>query len=783
MYSITSSVRSCLTLLLLLGFSLGIAAQAPLGFNFQAVARGTDDNILSEQLIAVRVSLLKGSDSGSASYSERHEVRTSAYGVFDLAVGTGEIVSGTFDAVEWGSASYYLKIDLDPNGGSNYVNMGATQLLSVPYALYANSAGNGGNDGGDGVGTTEDPTDELQALIYDPISHTLTLTDGNSVVLQADTDEQTLSLSGTTLEISNGNSVDLKPLLSAGSTEDADADPTNEMQELTLNGRSLSISGGNSVTLPAHEPQRITLSGNTLTLSGDGGSVELPANDGGSGTAPSQTLLFDPTTRNLSITDGNQVHIPVGSDGDGDASNEIQVLQLTGNKLELSNGGGSVMLPSSEGSVTNTDNQELDFNADSRELSIDGGNTVYIPAGKDDDADPKNELQKITVSGNTLTLSNNGGSVELPGGEDTDDQTLNFDPVSRNLAISEGNEVHIPVGKDGDGDSSNEIQVLKIVGNKLELSNGGGSVSLPSSEGSVTNTDNQELNFNAGTRELSIDGGNTVYIPAGKDDDSDPTNEMQDISFDPSTNKLSISGGSSIVLPSGGSDADPDPTNEIQRLTLTGDKLELSNGGGSITLPKGGAVENTDNQELSFNPMNRQLSIAGGNIVLIPGVEDPDTDPTNELQEIYLDGDKIVLTNGGGSITLPSGSGEDGDSDATNELQELSFVDGVLEMSRDGGSFDVEGYVRPYITMAEQQIKVIEELTATAETYEAIIAVQIARADAFETTLTMLTEQAATFQAVIDEQSVKAAEMEAALEALTQQNAALEARVMVLENE
>ena len=864
MYSFSSLARTCLSLLLI-GLSMGLTAQAPVGFNFQAVARGIDNDILAEQTIAVRVSLLRGSDNGPASYTERHEVRTSEYGVFDLAVGNGEIISGSFDAVEWGAASYYLKIDLDPNGGSRYVNMGATQLLSVPYALYANSAGNGGDSGqgGDGVGSTEDPTDELQSLIYDPVSNTLTLTDGNSVVLNNGTDEQTLSLTGSTLNISNGNSVDLQPLLSTGGGK-------GELQDISLNGRSLSISGGSTVTLPQDEPQKISLEGSTLTLSGNGGSVTLPAGDGsgviqtltfdpmtrsltisegnqvtipvgsdgdgdseneiqmleivgnklelskgggsvtlpqdepqkislegstltlsgnggsvtlpaGGGSGVTQTLTFDPVTRSLTISEGNQVLIPVGKDGDGDSENEIQVLKLVGNKLELSNGGGSVVLPSGEGSTANTDNQELTFNATSRELTIQGGNSVYIPSGKDDDADPKNELQQMTLDGTTLTLSQDGGTIELPGGVDTDDQTLTFDPVSRSLTISEGNQVHIPVGKDGDGDSENEIQVLKLVGNKLELSNGGGSVTLPSGEGSTANTDNQELTFNATSRELTIQGGNTVYIPSGKDADSDPTNEMQDISFDVNTNTLSITGGSSVVLPTGGSDADPDPANELQVLTLKGDKLELSNGGGSVTLPSA-SVENTDNQELSFDPMKRQLSIEGGNVVYIPGLESLDNDPANELQEIYLDGNDIVLTSGGGRITLPSGGmGEDGDSDATNELQHFTFENGILEMSHDGGSFDVEGFVRPYITMMEEQMALVQELTEKAAMYETIINAQVERADTFEATLTSLTDQAMMFQTVIDEQNAKAEEMKMALETLAAQNAALEARITVLE--
>ena len=811
MHLFTRLARTSLCLLLLLGASLSAVAQAPIGFNFQAVARDADNNILSEQLIAVRVSLLRGSETGPASFTERHEVRTSEYGVFDLAVGNGEIVSGSFDAVDWGSASYYLKIDLDPNGGSNYVDMGASELLSVPYALYANTAGNGGGTGGSGVGTTEDPTDELQSLIYDPVTHTLTITDGNSVALQTGKDEQKLTLTGTTLEISNGNTVDLSGLAGQGGgtlTEDqqlsfdpisrtlaitegnevhipagtdGDGDSRNEIQVLELEGDELRLTnGGGSVTLQTgKDEQKLTLTGTTLEIS-NGNTVDLSglAGSGGGTLTEDQELTFDPVSRTLAISEGNEVHIPVGTDGDGDSQNEIQVLELVGNQLRLTNGGGSVILPAGEGGAVNTDNQELSFNAGSRELTIDGGNTVYIPAGNDDDADPKNELQRISLDGTTLILSQDGGTVELPGAVDTDDQTLNFDPVSRKLRISEGNEVIIPVSSDGDGDSQNEIQVLELVGNQLRLTNGGGSVILPAGEGGAVNTDNQELTFNASSRELSIDGGNTVYIPAGNDADADPTNELQDIAFDPSTSTLSITGGSSVVLPSGTTDADADPANEIQKLSLDGSELRLSNGGGSVVLPLGG-TENTDNQELSFNPMNRQLSIEGGNAVYIPGEEDPDTDPTNELQTIYLENGKLVLTNGGGSVTLPTGGG---DGNNTDELQQFTFEGGILSLSQDGGTFDVEGYVRPYITIAEEQIKIIEALTAKAAEYETIIAEQIARADGFELQLATLTAQATAFEMLVAQQAAVAAQLQTTLEELTAKNVELEARVTALEN-
>jgi hypothetical protein len=151
--------RFLVTFLSLL-FVASLVAQAPSGFRFQAVARDVDNNAMATDNIAVRVSLLAGGPSGAVAYSERHEVTTTDLGVFDLHIGNGLGLSGDMTTIDWSGDSYFIKIDMDPDGGTSYVNLGASQLLSVPYAMYASSAGNGG--GGD------DPTDELQNLIYYP---------------------------------------------------------------------------------------------------------------------------------------------------------------------------------------------------------------------------------------------------------------------------------------------------------------------------------------------------------------------------------------------------------------------------------------------------------------------------------------------------------------------------------------------------------------------------------------------------------------------------------------
>jgi len=112
-------------------------AQAPQSFNYQAVARDAAGDVLADQPIAIRVSLHNGSASGAVDYSETFAPTTNEFGLFTLAIGAGTPVSGTFSTLSWGTAQYWLQVEMDPTGGASYADMGTSQLLSVPYAMYA----------------------------------------------------------------------------------------------------------------------------------------------------------------------------------------------------------------------------------------------------------------------------------------------------------------------------------------------------------------------------------------------------------------------------------------------------------------------------------------------------------------------------------------------------------------------------------------------------------------------------------------------------------------------
>lgn len=134
-------------ILLSLGIMLGLfiaQAQAPEKMSYQAVMRNGSGQLLINQSIAVKVSILQGSPAGTLVYSERLTGNTNPNGLISMEIGTGTVLSGTFSTIDWPTGSYYLKTETDPAGGTNYTIAGTSQLLSVPYAMYAKSAGGTG---------------------------------------------------------------------------------------------------------------------------------------------------------------------------------------------------------------------------------------------------------------------------------------------------------------------------------------------------------------------------------------------------------------------------------------------------------------------------------------------------------------------------------------------------------------------------------------------------------------------------------------------------------------
>lgn len=123
-------------LLIALLLPVAILSQTPQMFNYQAVIRDADDELVTQQEVSLKIAILQGSSTGTVMYTETHTVETNAYGLVNLKIGDGS-TSDDFTAIDWGADIYFLKISLDLAGGSSYEHMGTSQILSVPYALHA----------------------------------------------------------------------------------------------------------------------------------------------------------------------------------------------------------------------------------------------------------------------------------------------------------------------------------------------------------------------------------------------------------------------------------------------------------------------------------------------------------------------------------------------------------------------------------------------------------------------------------------------------------------------
>lgn len=188
--------KSLLTLIFLV-FSAGLFAQSPNAFNYQAALRDNQGALLDNQSVGLKIEI---ENSTGVVYTEESVVLTNAFGIINVHVGVNpSSSSNTFADIDWGQGPYSLKTYVDPNGGQNYQFNSTSDILSVPYAKYASNVFSG------------DFTDLTNVPVLDS-------SDSNEL--------QTLSINGNTLDISNGNSVQL-PI-------SGDNDTLNEIQSIQI---------------------------------------------------------------------------------------------------------------------------------------------------------------------------------------------------------------------------------------------------------------------------------------------------------------------------------------------------------------------------------------------------------------------------------------------------------------------------------------------------------------------------------------------------------------------
>lgn len=159
-------MKKVLIIVLIAFLTANFYAQTPEKMSYQAVIRDSNRNLISNQQVGMRISILKDSLTGNVVYTETQVSNTNVNGLISIKIGGGT----NFDTIDWSSGSYFIKTETDPTGGSNYTIIGTSQLLSVPYALFANNGSKWYSDnknifynsGNVGIGTGAIKNDRFQ---------------------------------------------------------------------------------------------------------------------------------------------------------------------------------------------------------------------------------------------------------------------------------------------------------------------------------------------------------------------------------------------------------------------------------------------------------------------------------------------------------------------------------------------------------------------------------------------------------------------------------------------
>ncbi len=210
--------------------TINVFAQSPDKMSYQAVVRDVNNNLVTNQAVGMKISILQGSISGTSVYEEIFNPNpvTNTNGLITVEIGGGIPVLGNFATIDWSLGSYFVKTETDPTGGTNYTITGVSQLLSVPYALYAKTAGN-----------------FLESQILSISNDTIYLTGGSFVKLPA-------GFSGDYNDLTNQPTIPTVPTNVSAFTNDAGyLTSFTESQIISISNDTIYLTGGSFVKLPA----------------------------------------------------------------------------------------------------------------------------------------------------------------------------------------------------------------------------------------------------------------------------------------------------------------------------------------------------------------------------------------------------------------------------------------------------------------------------------------------------------------------------------------------------
>lgn len=314
-----------------------LAQSVPQGMKYQAVARDAQGKILANQPISLKVTFLKGGSEGEALYSEIHRITSNQLGLFDLTLGQGErskSVKKSISALPWSEDEVWMDIAIDETGGDNFISIGTSQLLTVPYAFHAGTADQLTSDGRVIAknGNTGNRWTVGGNIFNVPGPHTLGTLEAVDLVF--------ITNDITRLTISADGDIDIENSLSVGADIDVGNDATI--------GNDLSVGGNTDLTGTLDVDGIARFNNTTQSTTKDNGAViveggvgiEKNLNVGGAGSIKSTTQSTSTSSGALTVLGGTGIAKNLNVGGTGSIKSTTQSNSTSSGALTVSGGTG-----------------------------------------------------------------------------------------------------------------------------------------------------------------------------------------------------------------------------------------------------------------------------------------------------------------------------------------------------------------------------------------------------------------------------------------------------------
>ena len=418
-------MRYLLTLKILILVLFNLKAQTPQRMTYQAVIRDANEKLIKNQQVGLRMSILKGSVFGAAEYVEQHTASTNASGLISIQIGGGKPILGSMEKLRWSDDQYFIKMEIDPNGGNNYQLSSTNQLLAVPYAMHA---------------ATADSALENDPVFKSSLAYTINPSDtaywNSKLDSMRESDplyKSSVAYSITTTDTANWNNK-----------------IERELDPLFTNSLAAALQPSDTVfwnakldTFIEHDPSFQNALAAGITAADTSSWNRKLENE-------QDPFFSNSVGASISASDTLKWNAKIDAEMDSSVTNELQTLQLSGDTLSLSKSNKVVIPPRFNGDYNSLSNVPVTLSSFQNDVG-------YLT--QEGDADSLNEIQSLRISGDTLFLEN-GGFARLPGGNSKGD-----------MRYWNGQKwVYIPIGSPG--------QVLQISPNGNPEWRGAGYASL-----------------------------------------------------------------------------------------------------------------------------------------------------------------------------------------------------------------------------------------------------------------------------------------------------------------